>query len=141
MTTDGLDETHAQVALGQLEADLELGPSKVFDSIVPKPTPAPPWVLVYTTVAWPRDGVGTSLAGQQVTVTTTINTHAVGETAAAARALATQVRSSLLNIRPVIAGRNCSLIKQADSQPPALDESLSTPYFDAIAVFDFTSVG
>lgn len=135
-----LDETHALVALALLAANANLT-GKVFDSVAPKPVPDPPWVLVYTTVSWPRDGLGTSLAGQQVTVTTTVNCHCVGLTPDAARAVAGQVAGSLLNVRPVISGRACSLIKQSDAVAPTRDDSLGFPYFDAVIIFDFTSVG
>jgi len=138
--TDTLDETHAQVALALLAANPNI--PAVFDGLVANPTPTGPYVLVYSIVSWPRDGVGTSLAGTQVTITTTWYCHCVAlDTAAAARAVGMQVRSSLLNVRPVIAGRICSPIKQVDSVAPARDESLARAVFDAIAVYDFTSTG
>ena len=139
--TDTLDETHAQVGLTLLDANPNI--PYVFDTVVPNPTPSPAlgWVLVYTSVSWPRDGIGTSLNAQQVTITTTINCHCVGTTATAARVVGGQVRDSLLNVRPVIAGRNCSPIKQADSVPPSRDESLGYPVMDAIAVYQFSSTG
>ena len=137
--TDLLDELHAQVGLTLLDANPNI--LNVFDTVVPNPTPNPPYVLVYTSVSWPRDGIGTSLTEQQVTITTTINCHCVGATATAARVVGGQVRDSLLNVRPSIAGRNCSPIKQADSVPPSRDESLGYPVFDAIAVYSYSSVG
>jgi hypothetical protein len=137
--TDTLDETHAQVAFGLLAANPNL--TAVFDGVVPNPTPNPPFVLIYTRVGWPRDGVGTSLAGTQVTITTTYTCHCVGLTPAAARAVQMQVRSSLLNARPVIAGRNCSPIKQVDAQDPDRDESTGRLVMDAISIFDFTTTG
>ena len=59
--TDTLDETHAQVALAALNANVNLTSSRVFDGKVPDPTPDPPYVLVYTHIGWPRDGIGTAL--------------------------------------------------------------------------------
>lgn len=137
--TDLLDETHAQVALVALAANANI--LHVYDGFVPSPTADPPWVLVYTKVAWPRDGIGTSLTEQQVTITTTYTCHCVGLSAATARAVQMQVRSSLLNLRPVIAGRNCSLIKQDEQQEPDRDESTGRLVIDAISTYSFTSTG
>lgn len=137
--TDTIDEDHAQVAFTLLATNTNL--TGVFDSVVPNPTPAPPYVLIYPTVSWPRDGVGTALDAEQVTVTTTWNCHCVGLTPEAARAVSMQVRTSLLNARPSITGRVCSPIKQDDAQPPNRDESLAYPVFDAVSVYSFTSTG
>jgi len=143
MTTDFLEEIHAQVGLVALRANPNLvAPNGfVFDGVVVSPTPDPPWVMVYTAVAWPRDGLGTSLSAQQVTVTTTYTCHCVGLSTTGARAVQMQVRSTLLNFRPSIAGRNCSPIKQDDSQVPERDESLGRLVVDAVSVFSFTSTG
>jgi hypothetical protein len=113
----------------------------IFDGVVDSPTPDPPYVLVYSRVGWPRDGIGTSLTGTQVTITTTWTCHCVGLTPAAARAVQMQVRSSLLNQRPVIAGRNCSPIKQVDATDPDVDETTNRVVMDAVSIFDFTSTG
>ncbi len=138
--SDTLDESHAQVGLVALNANPALT-GKVFDGKVPDPTPNPPYVLTYCQVMWPRDGLGTSLGAQQVTITTTYTCHCVGLTAALARAVAMQVRSSLLNLRPIIAGRNCSPIKQDDVQPPDRDESTGRLVMDLVCTFSFSSTG
>jgi hypothetical protein len=137
--TDLLDETHAQVAFGLLAANGNLA-AHVFDGVVADLT-EPPYVLIYSRVAWPRDGIGTALTGTQVTITTTWTCHCVGLTAAAARAVQMQVRSSLLNFRPVIAGRNCSPIKQVDASDPDRDDTTGRVVMDAVSVFDFLSIG
>lgn len=134
-----LEEDHAQVAFALLAANTNL--TAVFDSRVDDPTPTPPYVVVYPAVAWPRDGAGTALDGRQVTVTTTWTCHCVGLTAAAARAVGMQVRSSLLGVRPVVAGRQCGLIKVDDALPADRDESLGYAVFDVVQVFSFTSTG
>jgi hypothetical protein len=133
-----LEEDHAQAGLALLTANLNL---TVFDEKVPDPTPDPPYVLVYSRVAWPRDGLGTSLTALQVTVTTTFTCHCTGLTPSAARAVLGQVRGTLLNTRPVITGRNCSPIKQSDAPEVVRDESLGTAVYDAVGVFDFVSTG
>jgi hypothetical protein len=141
--TDSIDELHAQAGLGLLVANPALGGTRVFDSVVPNATPDinVGWVLVYTHVAWPRDGVGTGLDAAQDTVTTTYTCHCVGATPVAARVVAMQVRSTLLGVRPTIANRLCGLIKQAVANPPIRDESLGFAVFDEVMEFDFTSTG
>lgn len=136
--TDTLDEAHAQVAFGLLAANGNL--LHVFDGVVADLT-EPPYVLIYSRVAWPRDGIGTALTGTQVTITTTWTCHCVGLTPALARAVQMQVRSSLLNVRPVITGRNCSPIKQVDAMDPDRDNTTGRVVMDAISIFDFVSIG
>jgi hypothetical protein len=136
---DLLDQQHADVGLDLLRADAGL---VVFDSVVSDPTPDPPrYVLVYPVVEWPRDGVGTAVSATQVTITTTYYCHCVGLTAASARALAMRVRAALLNVRPVIAGRSCSPIKQREMAPPQRDESTGRAVMDQVGVYEFSSTG
>jgi hypothetical protein len=135
-----LEEDHAQVAKALLEANPVLT-GKVFRSKVPDPTPALPWVLLYTRVAFPRDGIGTSITAVQGTITTTVTCHCAAESEAAAFAIRAQVRTSLLNVRPAISGRNCGPIKEADAQDPIPDESLGQLIEDAVVVFDFSTTG
>lgn len=139
--SDLLDELHAQVGLTLLTANPALGPAKVFDGKVPDPTPDPPWVLVYSVVEWTRDGIGTAITASQITVTTTYYCHCVGLTAAAARVVGMQARQSLLNVRPVITGRNCGPIKQFETVPPQRDETTGRLVMDAVGVYGFTSTG
>lgn len=140
--SDALDELHAQVAIVALAANPNLTATRVFDGRVPDGTdPALGYVMVYTQVAWPRDGIGTTLTAQQVTITTTYTCHCVGLNAKAARAVGMEVRSTLLNLRPNITGRNCSPIKQDDSQPPDRDESTGHLVMDQVQVFSYTSTG
>jgi hypothetical protein len=140
--TDTIEETHVSTALALLTGNPALGPTRVFDSLVPNPTvdPNTGFVLVYSRVAWPRDGLGTGLDAIQDTVTTTLTCHCAGSTVKAARVIGMQVRSSLLGVRPVIAGRICGLIKTANNpDPPVRDESLGFPVFDLILEYDFTT--
>jgi hypothetical protein len=137
--TDTLDETHVQVAISLLTANANI--LHVFDSIVDNPTPDPPYVLVYSSVSWPRDGLGTSLTAQQVGITTTYTVHCAALSPVGARAVQMQARTSLLNARPVIAGRNCSPIKQDESHEPVLDETTGRAVYDAVSVYSFMSTG
>ena len=41
--------------------ELNANLTNVFDGVVANPTPDPPYVLLYTRVAWPRDGIGRTL--------------------------------------------------------------------------------
>jgi hypothetical protein len=134
---DFLEEAHAQVGLVALDANPNL---TVFDGRVPDPTPTPPYVLVYTEVVWPREGLGVSLNGSQVGVTTTYVCHCVGGTAAGARAVAGQVRSTLLNFRPTIAGRDCGPVKCDDVLAPTRDETTGKLVMDQVATFSYLSV-
>lgn len=136
--TDLLDELHAQAGLDLLEANAAL---VVFDGKVPDPTPNPPYVLVYTVVEWPSGdgGFANALDHLSVTCRTTWYCHCVGLTAAAARAVGMQVRSSLLDKRPTIAGRECGLIAQIETVPPQRDETTGRLVMDAIGVYQMTS--
>jgi hypothetical protein len=137
--SDALDELHVQQGLAALSANPNL--LHVFDGKVDDPTPDPPYVLVYSTVAWPREGVGTSLTEVQCTITTTFTCHCVGLTAAAARIVGMQVRSSLLNLRPTIGGRSCGPIKEDEVSPPTPDESTGRLVMDQVRVYSFVSTG
>lgn len=137
--TDQLDEDHAQAGLDALAANPELT-GRVFDAKVPDPTPDPPYVLVYTQVAWPREGIATSLDQRQVTITTTFVCHCVGLNAEAARAVGMQVRSSLLNLRPAVTNRSCGRIKEDDVLAAAPDETTGRLVIDQVRTYSFTSV-
>lgn len=139
--SDLFDEEHAQAGLLLLRANPALGPNRVFDGKVPDPTPTPPYVVVYSVVEWPSGDVGiaNSLDHFSVTCRTTYYCHCVGLTAAAARAMGMQVRSSLLDVRPVVAGRVCNLIEQTETVPPQRDESTGKLVMDAIGVYSFAS--
>ena len=136
---DLLDQLHANAGLNFLIADPGL---VVFDGKVPDPTPNPPYLLAYITVSWParETGAANALDGLSVTITTELNLHCVGLSAAAARAVAMRARVALLNKRPTIAGRNCGLIVQEDVQPPQRDETTGRLVMDQVLIFSFTSV-
>lgn len=127
--SDQLDELHAQAALGLLNTALGavVPPIPVFDGAVSNPTPTPPYVLVYTGISRPYGpaGVGNSLAATSATFAARFKCKCVGLSPAAARAVGMQVRTALIDQRPVIAGRNCGPIHEDnDPGPPDRDESL-----------------
>jgi hypothetical protein len=134
--SDTLDQDHAQAFLGLLAGNATL---TTFEGEVTNPTPDPPYVVVYPVVTWPADADGTALTNQQVVVSASFYCHCVGLSDPAARAVGMQVRSTVLNARPVVSGRSCGLIRQADSQPPQRDDSTGRAVFSALAVYSFTS--
>lgn len=135
-----LEEDHAQVALQLLDTNANI--LLVFDGAVARPAPTPPYVVVFTKVAFPKDAVGTALDAVQKTITTTVTCHSIGQNAIATRTVAQLVRSTLLNVRPQIAGRNCSVIKETDaadlSRP---DDTTGAQIFDLVTTFEFMSFG
>jgi hypothetical protein len=139
--SDLLDKAHADAVLALLTGALNPAIA-VFDGKVPDPTPnvaTNPWVLVYFDPGWPVDGAANSLDGNAVTYRLTFFTHSIGASAAAARAVAGQVRAALLNIRPIISGRSCWPIRWDDGTPASLDETLGFPVMDKVDVWKLTS--
>lgn len=94
-----------------------------------------PYVLVYTTVEWPNGDPGNSLDGRSGTCLTTWYVHAVGANAVASLAISGQARSSLLDVRPTISGRQCGLIRQESTQPTRRDETLGQVVQDTVTVY------
>ena len=137
--TDTIEEDHIGQVLAALAANVNL--VHVFRSTVDNPTPDPPWVLVYPSVAWTRDGIGTALTGRQVTCTASFICHCVGLTDAAALVVAMQVRTSLLNLQPVIAGRSCGPVKQDTAETPIRDDSTGRVLMDAVSTYSYISTG
>jgi hypothetical protein len=137
--TDLLDDLHARVALNLLDANNAL---TVFDGAVSPPYPGPPYVLVYTDVAWSADpdAAGSSLDHTSATCTTTWTIHCVGATAAACRALTMQVRASLLDVQGTVTGRACFRLTEEDSQVPIKDETTGQVVMDAVVTYQMTSV-
>lgn len=136
--TDGLDQALVNVGLTLLRADLGPPALVVFDGKVDDPTPAPPYVVVYTTVARPTDAPSSaqSLAGLSNHFTVSWNCHCVGGDATAARAVAQRVRTQLLDIQPTVPGLSCGLIREVDSQPPTKDETTGVLVMDAVRVYE-----
>jgi hypothetical protein len=137
--SDGIEKAHADAVLNLLHAALDSVPIAVYDGKVPDPTPdvdAHPWLLVYLQGEWPLTGTANALDGQSVTYLLRIYCHAVGGTAAAARAVAGMARAVLLNARPTVSGRTPGLIRWSDGQPPNPDESLGHLVMDKIDVYE-----
>lgn len=133
--TDGLDQALVNVGLTLLRADASL---TVYDGVVPSPTPAPPYVVVYTSVDRPADtsSGALALAGLSNHWTVSWYCHCVGGDATAARAVAQRVRTQLLDVRPSVSGLTCGLIRQSQSAPPTRDETTGVLVMDALRVFE-----
>lgn len=135
--SDLLDKAHADAVLALLSAAVDSHIS-VFDGKVPEPFPdvkANPWVLVYFSPGWPVDGAANTLDGNAATYVQRIWTHSTAATAAAARAVAGQVRAALLNVRPVVTGRATWPIRWEDGNPPNRDETLGFLVMDQVDVW------
>lgn len=134
---DQLDELHAQAGLQLLHANPDL---VVYDD-EKVPTDATRYVRVYTHIERPTGHAGNRLTGNSDTFVTRWYCHCVGENDTAARAVAMQVRASLLNVRPTITGRNCDKIKQEAAQPARRDESARPLIVDLVQVYRLTTTG
>lgn len=138
-----LEEEHARIALDLLDAAPVLA-GKVFDGVVPSPTPPPPWLLVYSLVRWPDadEAAAANLGRDSITCEVEWYVHCVGSSATAARVMAGHARSLLLGQLPltVPTGRSVEPIRQIDAQPPARDETTGTAFMDAVLVFATISV-
>lgn len=137
--TDGIDQALATAGLALLATD---GLLLVLDGGVPPNTP-PPYVVVYVTVDRPPNDPTNALDGRSRTWTARWICHCVGggqgasvaTAAAAARAVAQRVRTQLLDVRPVVAGLSCGLIRWEQSTPPQRDETTGVPVMDAVEIY------
>lgn len=134
---DQLDELLAQAGIAPVVAD---GLVVVDDERIP-PGLEPPYLRVYTTIERPADAAGNALLGRSSTWTTRWYYHHIGATDTAARALAMRTRAVLLDLRPVVAGRSCGLIRQEAVQPPRRDERAGPLNVDLVVVYRMTSTG
>jgi hypothetical protein len=136
---DQLDELHAQAGLALLNANPDLAGIVYDDEKVPPG--ATRYVRVFTHIERPRGHQGNRLRGTSDTFVTRWYCHCVGINDTSARAVAMQVRSSLLDVRPTIAGRSCDKIIQEAAQPPRRDEKASPLIVDLVQVYRLTTTG
>lgn len=133
MPTDGLDQAIISAGLALLTADVQL---VVFDGVVPNPTPTPPYAVVYSTISRPSEDPDNSANGRTSVWVARWIVHCVGSTASASRAVAQRVRTQLLDVRPVVSGLSCGLIRmEDDTQPPQRDESTGVLVMDSVATY------
>lgn len=130
--TDLLDQNLIDAVLTLLTNDTSL---TVFDGVIPSPTPPRPYVLVYTYIDRLSDDPDNSLTGKSGVWVPRFICHCVGETAAAARAVAQRVRTQLLDVRVAVAGFSTGLLRLEQALPVARDESTGIPVMDAVVIY------
>lgn len=134
--TDGLDQAITNVALTLLAADVGPPALVVFDGVVPAGTSVNAgYILVYSYLGRPSDDPDNPLNGLTKVWNQRWILHCVGGTASAARAVAQRARTALLDVRPVVAGLACGLIRLEDAQPPQRDESTGAVVMDAVQTY------
>jgi len=133
--TDGLDQALANAGLALLNADPLTPALVVYDGAVPSPTPAPPYVVVYTTVDRPSEDLDNSADGRTRVWVARWICHCVGANAVASRAVAQRVRTQLLDAAPTIVGLSCGKVRQEQTQPPQRDETTGVLVMDAVEVY------
>ncbi len=121
---------HTTALLALLRADVRL---TVHDGPAPDGA-VRPYVVVYVHV--PGES-RTKLDGPTDETWVTVTTHSVADTAEGARIVARNVRSVLLDKRPVVAGWVCDRIAHAAGRPATWDESTQVTVMDAVDQWDY----
>jgi hypothetical protein len=135
--TDGLNQALITACLNLLRAPATAA-LNVCDGVVPPNTHAP-YVLIYSTTGRPYNAPSNATDGLARTITCRFIVHAVGDTSMSARAVAAQVETFWLNIRPVVAGLNCGLLRQESYQDPVRDETTGVLVMDSISTYTLTA--
>jgi hypothetical protein len=136
--TDLIDRDLIDAALTPLRADAGLTVYPDGEGFVPE-KPTAPYVRVYTSTEWPKEGDANAIDGLSVSTTTRWYVHCVAETEYAAAALAMRVRTALLNVRPTVAGRNCGLIYMEAAEVTNRSELAGTPTYVRTVVYAMVS--
>lgn len=133
--TDGLDQALYNAGLALLTADPSL---TVFDGVVTAGA-APPYVVVYGTVARPSDDPANSADGRTRVWVPRWICHCVGGNATAARAVAQRVRTAMLDVRPTVAGFAVGAVGpirlEAPPNPPSKDEMTGVVVMDQVETY------
>lgn len=131
---DLLDLQHINAGLDLLRADTGLVVYPDAQGFTPA-LPAAQYVRAYATIERPADALGNSMAGISQQWTVRWYCHCIGANEYSSIAVGMRVRAALLDVRPVIAGRNCGLIREDQAMPPTKDDSTGLAVFDAVAVY------
>lgn len=134
-------QDHANAVLGLLTASVP-GSTRVLDGFVPVGT-VRPYLLVYMFQLTPDAGQApdaVSFTYDSDVIDWRVYCHSVADNGAAARAVAGQARAALLNVTPVIAGRQCFPIRHREGMPPQRDEETGVLVMDLVDVYGFRSV-
>lgn len=140
--TDGLDQALTAAGTDLIAADPTL---TVYRGVVPNGA-TPPYVLVYSAVAWPGPDVDRDnpLDGRSRRPVVTWWCHCVGAaepsapgaSEVSALSVAQRVRTALLDQRVSVAGVASGLIRLVDAPPTTRDETTGTAVIDAVRVFE-----
>lgn len=140
--TDGRDLALMNAGIALLQADANLTVIRG-----DAPTPAPPYVVVRSTIDRPSDDPDNAVDGRSAVWVCRWFCYCVGggtgatpDTAeTAAMEVAQRVRTALLDVRPTVAGFTAGAvgpIKWEQSQPPQpSDETTGVPIREAVVVF------
>jgi len=131
---DLLDLQHINAGLDLLRADAGLVVYPDAQGFTPA-LPGAQYVRAYATIERPADAFGNSLAGVSQQWTVRWYCHCIGANENSSIAVAMRVRDGLLDKRPVIAGRNCGLIREDQAMPPTKDDSTGLAVFDSQLVY------
>lgn len=139
-------QDHADAFLTLLAAAIGSPSLAVYDGRVPD-GPEPAYALVYFFIQTP-DGLAAPdavpLTMDSDVIDARAYVHCVGadpQGERAARAVAGRVRSTVLNKRLTISGREVAPIRWIDGQPPQrFEEVPGSPVFDLVDVYGFRSV-
>ena len=135
MTSLSIEADHADAWLALLEPEPGL---MIYDDAVPNGTTAP-YALLYIAGTFAPGAPGNALDGTSREFTSRAIVHCVGADQVAARAIAGKVRSRLLDVRPVITGRSCGMIRQDAALDPVRDETMGSLVMDMVTIYRFAS--
>lgn len=132
-------QDHADAILNLLRGVTTPAPALVvYDGAVPDGATTP-YVLVYLTSNRPPAGQGNGLDGTSKELTVRAICHCVGGDQVAARAVAARVEGALLDVRPVVPGRSCGLIRQESALDPVRDEGTGPLVMDMVSIYRLTT--
>lgn len=135
-------QPHAAAILARLAAAPGSPSLVVYDGRVPDGA-VPPYALVYfayltQSAEVAPDKVPLSYDSDVLQVDAYV--HSVGANAQASRAVATRVRTQLLNWRATVTGRVCVPMRHTENVPPARDESTGVLVLDSVDVYRLVTV-
>lgn len=134
---------HYQWVLDRLDADDASPPLLVYHGKVRKDHPVDrAYVLVYFRLVTPSGEQELDKVSFEKTsdvINTTAYCHCIGGGPDAVISVASRVRTQLLGVFPVIAGRVCYPVKQDDSVPADRNEATGSDVFDQIDVYSFST--
>ncbi|TDE02836.1 hypothetical protein [Jiangella asiatica] len=103
--------------------DLPPGSIALYDGQVPK-EPTFPYVVLWTT---PGDRTAPALSNEHTQFETRLYTTYAGASADAVRFVADKVSGTLLDVRPIVAGRSCWKLATLYSEPIRQDSDVTLP--------------